>query len=164
MFCFSETLSAAFRGPSLSPWAVALFQDTWGENHKHTRSHYFHYFWINQLSEWQIRDSISSLASFSSSVACLSRSGCGQLSALCAWCLWKGQSVDDRLWEDGSPGGTSDPGPQESLGGGQQGGWLPVGTGQHHRHFQQYAPADTLKKDRDSRQSFFWEFGPFLKW
>lgn len=54
--------------------------------------------------------------------------------------------MDDRLWEDGSPAGPSDPGPQDPLDGRQQGGRLPVGTGQPHRHLQQYAPTDTLSE------------------
>lgn len=71
--------------------------------------------------------------------------GCGQLLVICAWRLGEGQSVDDRLWEDGPTAGPSDPGPQDSLGGGQQGGRLPVRTGQPHRHPQHYASTDTLK-------------------
>lgn len=54
--------------------------------------------------------------------------------------------MDDRLWEDGSPARAEHPGPQDSLGGGQQRGRLPVGTGQPYRHFEQYAPKDTLRR------------------
>lgn len=75
----------------------------------------------------------------------LSAAGGGQLPAVRARRFWEGQSVDDRLWEDGPAAGPSDFGPQDSLGGGQQGGRLPVGTGQPHRHLQQHAPSDAVK-------------------
>lgn len=78
--------------------------------------------------------------------------GCGQLTALRARRLGEGQSVDDRLREDRPPAGATDPGPQDSLGGGQPGRWLPVGPGPPHRHLQQHAAADTLNTPGERRK------------
>lgn len=141
LFFLVETLPSAARGAPISPRAVALLQDTWGETHRLT----------NLLAGLRISDLISAPALHHSHALNLHVSpfflmaGCRQFVVVCAWCLREGQSVDDRLWEDGPAARLSDPWPQDSLGGGQQGGRLPVRTRQPHRHLRQYASTDALK-------------------
>lgn len=91
-----------------------------------------------------VQSDISDIVASSSALLCHSASaktlvslaGCvtggWQLLAVCARRLGQGPSVDDRLREDGAAAGAADPGPPDPLGGGQQGGRLPAGTGQPH--------------------------------
>lgn len=54
--------------------------------------------------------------------------------------------MDDRLREDGAAAAAADPRPPDPLGGGQQGGRLPAGTGQPRRHLGTHASADTVNE------------------
>lgn len=141
LFISLETLPAAAGGNSLSTRAVAVLQNTRGEMQ-------FLAFlsksvcWAEDWYRWASNTFVESLTP---RLARVFTTGGRQLLAVCARHLWEGPSVDDRLWEDGPAARPSDFGPQDGLGGGQQRGRLPVGTGQPHRHLQQHAPSDALK-------------------
>lgn len=106
-FYFLEIIPTAVGGTALSPRAVTLFQDTRGETHSLSR-------FLNK-PVGQVEDVISSCHWLSCSIAHIHKltrlpgfflAGRGQLPAVRARCLGQGQSVDDRLREDGASAGS----------------------------------------------------------
>lgn len=140
----SETLPAAVGGTTLSPGAVTVLQDTRGETDSVLTSSNRPVVCVADLLQSHQRCILKLTG-----LAGLSIAGCGQLSSVCARRLRKSESLDDRLWKNGPLADTSNSRPQDSLGGGQQGGRLPVGTGQPHRHLQHHAPGDSLSETQD---------------
>lgn len=68
--------------------------------------------------------------------------GCGQFPAVCTRLDRQNRSLDDRLRKDRGLAVTHHRGPPQSLGRGQPRRWLPVGSGQPHRHTGQHAATD----------------------